>query len=137
MSRGFINLLGPLFTRAFKPGASEVKTTGLDTVSDSTTRVTVVTPTSGKKIRIISCHSFTASTTGSAFEVYFDTGVNLAADRTKVILHLFLDADIQPNFGLVWPDGGGPVGDVDDVISFRTGTNITTNGSVDIHYREE
>ncbi|KKM61604.1 hypothetical protein LCGC14_1530070 [marine sediment metagenome] len=135
--RGMINLLGPLFTRAFKPGASEVKSVLLDSVSDSSTRATVLTPTSGKKARIISCSIRSGSSTVTGIEVYFDTGANIRTNAGKEIAEVVLDAVDLPTIFLVWPDSGGPVGAVDEVISLRTGANITNNVVVVIHYREE
>ena len=135
--RGFINLLGPLFTRAFRPGASEVKSVLKTTASNSTTRVTVLTPTSGKKVRIISCHARSGSTTGTGIEVYFATGATILTNAGKEIVETVLDITDMPSIFLVWPDGGGPVGAVDEVISLRTGADITNNVVVVIHYREE
>ncbi len=137
MSRGFINLLGPLFTRAFKPGASEVKAARLTTVSSSVTRATVFTPTSGKKVRIVSVQLANASTTGTIFWVYFDTGAAITTNPGKEIANAYLDLDTVPSWALSWPDGAGPVGDVDDVVSLRTNVDIATTGMIIVHYREE
>lgn len=120
-----------------RDGASEVKSKRLVTSDPSTTRVTVATPASGKKIRIISCHTTHGSTTGSHNEVYFGTGANIGSNAGKEIIGAIVDALDFPAFGLVWPDGAGPVGAVDDVVSFRTQFNVTTNSFVIILYREE
>ena len=136
-SRGFINLLGPLFTRAFKPGASEVKTVRLQSATDSTTRATIKTPTSGKKIRIISVDCTTGSTTLAVYEYYFGTGANISTNAGSEIAEFVLDAGIEHDALMVWPDGGGPVGAADEVVSFRTTSDITNNARMIIVYREE
>ncbi len=135
--RGMINLLGPLFTRAFKPGASEVKAARLVSVDDSTTRATIATPASGKKIRIIALQVWTDSTTAAVVEVYFDTGTNITSNAGNEIAEPRLDLDDFSHFDMVWPDGGGPVGGADEVVSLRTTANITVAVRIIIHYREE
>ena len=135
--RGMINLLGPLFTRAFKPGASEVKVALKRSAGVSTTRVTIATPTSGKKIRIISCAISSSNSTFTRLEVYFDTGANITTNAGNEIANPALNKDIENNNVIVWPDGGGPIGGVDEVVSLRTGIDIGTGAGVVIVYREE
>ena len=136
--RGMINLLGPLFTRAFKPGASEVKSINATIASPTTTKATLLTPTSGKKARIISVIMMTSSAQNANFEMYFGTGANFTVDRSKIIVVCQLDEDLAPNFGISFPDGGGPVGAVDEIVSIRTGTDVLVNNcQFTIHYREE
>ena len=136
MSRGFINLLGPLFTRAFKPGASEVKTARLATVSPANTRVTILTPTSGKKVRIVSCQLSCNNAGLNILEVYFGTGANITTNAGKEVMEVHLGAAVTA-FGLTWPDGGGPVGVANEVVSLRVSADITVTGRVVISYREE
>ena len=135
MSRGFINIVGPVWTRAFKPGAGEVLAAIKATVSDSTTRVTVATPTSGKKIRMIAIELINQSSTASLLEVYFGTGASIGTTTGKEISDVVLVS--SDHYRAVWPDGGGPVGAVDDVLSLRTTVNVTTGGRIIAHYREE
>jgi prolyl-tRNA synthetase len=117
--------------------ASEVKAERGTTGGTSTTRVTVITPTSGKKIRVISLTMYSASSTVANFEVYFDTGANFASDTTKGIAIMRLKDTDERKFALSWPDGGGPIGAVDDVLSLRTSVDIAGNGVIMVHYREE
>ena len=121
---------------AAMPGASEILSVR-QTISNSTTVATAATPTSGKKIRIISVIINYDSTSATAAEVYFDTGANIASDETKAIAEAFM---VSPEFrqvSFVWPDGAGPVGAVDDVLSVREGTGVVATLSFVIHYREE
>ena len=127
------NALSPI---AAMPGASEVKAVR-ETISNTTTRATAATPTSGKKIRIISVIISYDSTTATAAEVYFDTGTDIASDETKAIAESFM---VSPEYRVVsftWPDGGGPVGAANDVLSVREGTGVVATLSFVIHYREE
>ena len=135
--RGFINLLGPLFTRAWRPGASEVKNLWSTSPSSSTTKATFLTPTSGKKIRAVACHMTTSSATGSFLELYFGTGANISTDATKAIMYAWLDIGDVTVFGFSWPDGGGPIGDADEVISIRTSASVAGGMRAVLHYREE
>lgn len=128
---------GRLYINAKATGAGEVLATVFDTVDPSTTRATVATPTAGKKIRIVSYHIAAGSTIFTRYGLYFGLGLDITSDPTKAIANVNLDADVLSFASLSWPDGGGPVGAVDDVVSIRTGLNITTTCRVVIHYREE
>ncbi|KKN36989.1 hypothetical protein LCGC14_0768000 [marine sediment metagenome] len=118
-------------------GASEVMGIRKRTDDPSTTRVTAVTPTSGKKIRLISCQTRNLADTLAAMEVYFGTGANIATNPDKVILDTVLRVTVMSTYGVAWPDGAGPVGAVGEVVSVRTSQNVTTQGVTVIHYREE
>lgn len=120
-------------------GASEIISGSVSSSSDSSTRATVATPNSGKKIRIVQIMAWTLSATVHRVEFYFDTGANGQSDRTKVIGSQVLDSDGTggPNMILTFPDGAGPIGAADDVISVRTSTNISTSNEFEVHYREE
>ena len=120
-------------------GASEIISGSVSSSSDSSTRATVATPNSGKKIRIVQIMAWTLSATVHRVEFYFDTGANNQSDRTKVIGSQVLDSDGTggPNMILTFPDGAGPIGAADDVISVRTSTNIGTSNEFEVHYREE
>ena len=129
--------LGVLAAAPWIPGASDVKAARKQTVSDSTTRVTVLSPTSGKKVRIIAVQAFTGSATGTQFEVYFATGTNVGTTAGKEIANFFLDVTDHPTQVISFPDGGGPVGAADDVVSIRNTADISTDGFFVIIYREE
>lgn len=138
MARDFIGILGSVRTRAFKAGASDVKSVRAVSVSDSTSRVTIITPTSGKRVRIISVSLAHRSTTAVLDEIYFGTGANIGTTPANAIFEAFLDIDTGANnAATTFPDGGGPIGDVDEVVSMVTSANITTNLTAIVHYREE
>ena len=116
-------------------GASEVK--AIRGNPTSTTRATLLTPTGGKKVRIISVVMVANSTTATIAELYFDTGANIGSDATKYIYEFHADraAGNSDNGNLIFPDGGGPIGAADDVVSMRL--SVTSDVFVGILYREE
>jgi len=114
----------------------ETKQVYLATASPSTTKATIITPAAAKRVRIHSIFMNTASATASQFEVYFHTGANITSDATKAIAACTLDTDTQA-FETVQFGNDGPVGAVGEVVSIRTGTDITTNGNFTIVYHEE
>ena len=141
---GRVKVAGPSATGAVAamPGASEVKSTWVRIGATSVTRATVATPASGKKIRVIELHVVADGLTGAplATEIYFGTGAAISTTITKAIASQRHATTGQ--FDLVWPDGGGPVGAVDDVLSWRTqgetdGDTSTPILSIVAHYREE
>ena len=126
---------GRLVTVPYIPGASEVLSVRLRAAASST-RATVLTPTSGKAIRIISIEVNYDNTSGLLIEVYFGTGANIGTNAGKEISEGVYDRDDFHNHRVSWPDGGGPVGAVDDVLSIRS-TVATGNTGIIVHYREE
>ena len=126
-----------LNVNVYRDGASETKTGYLRTVTNSAVRATIITPTSGKKIRLISVGAYSKSATVTEFHIYFGTGGTITTNPLKAIGLPVLDIDHTPNYFLSWPDGAGPVGEADEVMSARTGSDITNNGWFIVHYREE
>ncbi len=122
---------------AYRDGASEIKSVRKTTISDSTNRATVFTPTSGKKIRLVSIQVMTATATETLMEIYFGTGTTIATNAGKEVINVGMVPDVLRNFAMVWPDGGGPLGATNDVLSVRTSANISTAGYILSQYREE
>ncbi len=119
-------------------GASEVKATHVTSVGPSTTRLTVITPTSGKKIRILAISGRVASATVIDLQFYFGTGASITTTPSKAIAQFHpLSNATQGGVFRNWPDGVGPVGAVDDVLSIKTDNDITTTATVVVQYREE
>lgn len=119
------------------PGASAV--TSFYTTSDpGTTRATIITPTSGKRIRIISVRQacFGSAATGE-LEFYFGTGANISSNADKAIINIVIDTSSLVNNGQNWGDGSGPVGAADDVVSYRHSVVGTDAQRITILYREE
>ena len=115
-----------------------VKTFTKVTATNSSTKVTLVTPTSGKKIRVIAVMLTSSSTTGATFETYFHTGANIDTTATKAIFASYLDADLNTGCdNIVFPNGVGPLGAADEVVSMRTSADVASAGRFTIVYGEE
>ena len=127
--------LGVLAAAPYTSGASEVNS--VRGTIGSTTRATLLTPTSGKKVRIISVEVTGQDATAHNVEVYFAAGANITTTAGKEICEPLVDLTDAPNYRESYPDGGGLVGAVDDVISVRWSTAPTTASIVHIKYREE
>ena len=126
--------LGVLAAAPWTPGASEVKSAFAQI--SSTTVATIATPASGKKIRLIAVVAGFNHATKEFLELYFGAGANITTNIGKEVAKVEQDVTDAPNYVQSWPDGAGPVGAADDVISGRSeGTNGEHN--VTILYREE
>ena len=127
--------LGQLATSPAIPGASAVQTK-FARPSAGTSRVTLFTPASGKRVRIITTQGFWESPSGNITAFYFGTGVAHTSDASKVISIFKPDEDTVQQFGETFPDGGGPVGAVDEVVSLIRASSATP-GEYKITFREE
>lgn len=133
----YIHLSFPLPNTVLAAGASETKTVLIQSATDSSTRATLLTPTSGKKVRVLGVMLNFASTTVSLCEVYFGTGANLATTAGKEIAYAVLEVINHPMAIKDFPDGAGPIGATDEVVSIRTDTDQTTSMRGILYYREE
>lgn len=105
-----------------------------------TTRATLLTPTSGTRVRIISISAMTgAASSDNTIEFYFGTGTNIDSDATKAIARGTVSRNItnntSTNLEKVFPDGLGPLGLVDEVVSTRA--EVLEDYTVVLIYREE
>lgn len=129
--------LGQLCTTPAVPGASVVTNIFFAYGVDAQ-RKTIATPSAGTRIRIISMSILNSNVTGTSVEIYFGTGSSIGINPSKAAIDVRLEADIHPTETMVFPDGAGPVGAVDDVLSLRSQTILgANNGQVVIQYREE
>tara|TARA_Y100000310_G_C20686095_1_gene819094 strand:- start:1871 stop:2584 length:714 start_codon:yes stop_codon:yes gene_type:complete len=129
---------GRLLVVAAQPGASEVKSLHDRSGSTSTDPETILTPTSGKKVRIVGISLYSKSATAAFAEVYFGTGANYNTNANKQIMSVGLDLVDLPSIVMVWPDGAGPVGLADDIVVIGTqGADITNSLGITMQYREE
>ncbi|KKL20537.1 hypothetical protein LCGC14_2454470 [marine sediment metagenome] len=111
----------------------EVKSFFKATAGNSTADVTLVTPGTGRRIKVLSINMITASATASDFECYFSVADAMPAAKVIAIRNLDTDAVAEHfvNFG-----EDGPEGLVDEIVSMRTSVDISTNGIFTIVYRE-
>lgn len=128
--------LGVLAAAPWIPGASDIKSQSVVVGATSVNRATVVTPTSGKKIRVVSVKLASNSATNpDKIGVYFGTGAAYLTNPTTVIGEYHTGADGSD--GQEWPDGGGPIGAVDAVLSWITETETEVGLDITVQYREE
>ena len=127
--------LGQLAAAPWVPGASTV-TTARSSATASTTVATLATPASGKKLRLVFIAVTFDNATAARFEVYFATGANIGSTAGKEAWETFLDVTDKPADGIVFPDGGGPVGAADDVLSIRSSGTAGTF-TIIAGYRDE
>ena len=112
----------------------EVKSFVKATVTDSALDVTLVTPGSGRKIKVMSIKMITTSTTASLFECYFSVANDMPA--AKVIATRTLDADGVTAEEFINYGDNGPEGLVDEIVSMKANPDISGAGSFTIVYRE-
>ena len=129
--------LGQLSVSPAIPGASTVKGLRKVTVSSSDTRVTMITPTSGKKLRIVAIQINSSSTTESNFAIYFGLGASVATTIANVIYEARCGSSDNIYASIVFPEGGGPIGAADAVASLATGSNIGGDVIITMVYRDE
>ncbi len=117
--------------------ASEVKAIAVAIGATRATRATALTPTSGKKVRIISveAEAYGLTTNPDAVYIYFGTGAAYTTTPANVIAILY--PGTKGSDRTVVPDGGGPVGAADGVVSWLTETETETQLILTIIYREE
>jgi len=128
--------LGQLSVSPAVPGASVVAS-NLTLINNSSARVTIRTPAAGLRIRVISAAVQYGGVTVLSAEIYFGIGANVDSDGTKAVLSANVDVDTNSLPMMVWPDGGGPVGLVEEVLSVRCSVAIANNCRFILQVREE
>jgi hypothetical protein len=129
--------LGQLAAAPWVPGASTVQTAVVTIPASSRDRATIITPASGKKIRVISYRvvSDGLSTDPDRVSIFFGTGTAYTTTPASAV------GEGSPgttgSFGEIFPDGGGPVGSADEILAWLTETETETAMRITVHYREE
>ena len=120
--------------------STDVKTTVIEW-SVSTTRTTLLTPTTGKKIRIVHYNLIQRPTTNTVkayLELYFGTGTNITTTPSNAIAWEFSNNVTGDTASRSYTRGQGPLGAKDAVISIRI--DSTLNGGTYVcllEYTEE
>lgn len=131
--------LGVLATSPRTPGASEVQAHTAAVTVNETTRSTQITPTSGARIRILFVGTYLRADGNVEFECYFGTGANVDTTPANAIARYAQSRDVTNNTQnlpfVSFPDGAGPIGAVDAVVSVRAAS--LDNYNLIILYREE
>ena len=130
--------LGVLAAAPRTPGASDVLVETAVVTTTESTRRTLFTPTAGTRARILAVLANVPGASQLGIEVYFGTGANIDTNSTSAIVRdyaVLVSSGNAKGVGFVFPDGGGPVGAVDEVVSTRA--LAATNYHVLVVYREE
>jgi len=130
-------IIGLISVSAATVGAGPVTSAHLQ-LAGSISPQTIYTPTSGFRVRLVAWEFTLGSNAGNLEgELYFGTGATIAANPTKAVAHMALEiANQSMNTPQSYPDGAGPIGAVDDVVSCRVDAT-GDNARVVIHFREE
>lgn len=128
--------LGQLCTTPAVPGAGVV-INNRGGKTNSSARLSFKTPAAGRRIRIISVIMKWNNATAVEAEVYFGTGANIGTISAKSIAEGVFDLTDSPNLVVSWPDGAGPVGDIDEVLSVRVASVVNATFFWLIKHREE
>jgi hypothetical protein len=67
--------------------------------------------------------------------IYFHTGAAYTTNAAKAIAQGFMGT--TGDFFRSWGDGAGPLGEVDEVVSWRTETETETGMELTIVYKEQ
>ena len=129
-------IVGTIHVSAATVGSSAV-TVAKTKIASSTTRATLITPSSGKRVRIISVQTRWGATALARLETYFGSGANITTTNANAIFDPLLDLDSQPTASQTWPDGAGSVGAVDAVVSVRVSVSNVEDAGWIVVYREE
>lgn len=123
---------------AATPGAGEVQTDYKHLGSEGQARGTLITPAAGKRVRMIALHVAWFGAAGyPQFCVWFGTGNTILHGNKKGIFLVMLEAAVQYTDGIVWPAGEGPLGEVDEVVSYRSPVEGGANTVYLVQWREE
>jgi len=127
---------------AFTAGASEVKSNSVQ-INSSTTRTTMATPASGKRIRVVAVFVGFEAVSSMGTEIFFGTGTNIDTNVTNAVAHWRMVSSgtaggaWNEHWQAVFPDGGGPIGDADEILSVRAHQSHGNVVRWVVHYREE
>lgn len=114
----------------------DIKSTVVTIGATSVNVATALTPTSGKAVRIVSVEvSGKLTTAPDRVGIYFGTGAAYTTTPANAISQGFMGT--TGGFFRSWEVGRGPVGDVDEVVSWITETETETGMELTIQYTEE
>ena len=116
---------------------SDTKTTFDVGTSGSTSRITLLTPSTGMRLRIVRISVSQITTDGLHFlELFFGTATSLAGNNNKAI-DIIRVPDLGQAGTRTWARGTGPLGEKNEVLSIRWITSPATQHKTIIEYTEE
>ncbi len=127
--------------RRYTPGylvdLSDTQTMFHSDSARSTDRITLVRPSTGKRLRLINLTVYQPTSDNLHFcEVYFGTGATIASSRRKAIGYVRV-ADHSQGSTRTWGRGAGPAGERNEPLSVRWVTRPTTSHKFIVEYTEE
>jgi len=127
------NALSPI---GAMPGASEVKS--LYGYYTATSRATIIDPSEGKKIRVISITIVSQDATAHIIEIYFGSGAGIGTTAAQAIAVAGFPATAASRLQLTWPDGAGPIAaSGNDDLSVKSSATLSNGDLIVVQYREE
>ena len=124
-------------TPGYLDDLSDTKTTYVALSPSSTTRVTLLTPATGRAIRIIRVDVSQTSADGvHYFEVYFGTGTDITTTPSNAI-DLVRVSDQGQGATRSWSRGAGPASAKNEVLSIRAQVSAGSSHKVLVEYTEE
>ncbi len=124
-------------TPGYLDDLSDTKFKFFDDPGSLTTRQTLLTPSTGKRIRLIRVAIIQGASDGLHFaEVYFGTGSAISTNPDKAIDYVRVP-DLSEGATRSWGRGAGPVGAKNEVLSIRWTVAPTTAHKIIVEYTEE
>ena len=103
----------------------------------TTTRQTLLTPSTGRRLRLIRVAVHQIASDGLHFaEIYFGAGALISTNVDKAIDYVRV-ADLSEGGTRSWGRGAGPVGAKNEVLSLRWTVTPATSHKVIVEYTEE
>ena len=124
-------------TPGYLDDLSDTKFRFFNDPSATTARQTLLTPSTGRRIRLIRIAIHQIAADGLHFaETYFGTGVTIATNPEKAIDYVRVP-DLSEGTSRSWGRGAGPVGKKNEVLSMRWTVAPSTSHKVIVEYTEE
>ena len=125
------------YTPGYLADLSDTQTMFRSDVAGSTTRLTLVRPSPGRRLRLINLTIYQPVSDQLHFcEVYFGTGANIASNPRKAIGYVRVPNSSQGSTR-TWGRGAGPAGERNEPLSVRWTTKPTTSHKFVVEYTEE
>ena len=124
-------------TPGYLDDLSDTKSTFFSDPGGSTVRQTLLTPSVGKRVRLIQVSVAQVGSDGVHYaELYFGTGTTIADNPTKAIGYARVP-DNGEGSSRAWGRGAGPVAAKNQVLSIRWTVAPATSHKVIVEYTEE
>ena len=125
------------YTPGYLEDLSDTKSRFFSDPGQSDERRTLLTPSRGKRLRLIKLTISQTASDGQHFcELFFGTGESISSHRSKAVA-LIRVADHGQGSTRTWGRGAGPVGERNEALSIRWTYPPATSHKLIIEYTEE